>query len=150
MLAVKEGLLSLPKQIRESIYGRAKRTVMRSLSLGYDIEKLASINPSDVITKIGLSPESVCPFLIGGVCAIYDSRPLICVIWGHPMHDGVEISCCKQTFVGDVNATDAVDYKSLRRKVYAIGRELGCGERSVPLAYAVLLLRDEIDPGGNF
>ncbi len=145
LIHMRQGLSILPKEIRDEIYDRAKRTVLKSIELGYDLKKLSDVKPSEVMMEMGSSREAICPFLIGGVCSIYEHRPLICRVWGYPMFDGVKVSCCKHTFLGDINSVDPINYKDLRQRAYRIGREEGCGEKTVPLSYAVLLIQKELE-----
>jgi Fe-S-cluster containining protein len=149
MIHMRRGLSALPEGIREEVYARARATILKSLGLGYDIERLSKVKPSEAMLRMGSSKETVCPFLIGGVCSIYECRPLICRVWGYPMFDGVKISCCKHTFVGDINSIDPIDYKALRRKAFRIGSEEGCGEKTIPMSYAILLMKEEIERGGE-
>ncbi|HID54899.1 TPA: hypothetical protein EYP37_00100 [Candidatus Poribacteria bacterium] len=149
LIHMREGLSALPKEIRDEIYERAKRTILKSIELGYDLKKLSQVKPSEVMMEMGSSREATCPFLIGGICSIYEHRPLICRVWGYPMFDGVRVNCCKHTFVGDISSVNPIDYKALRRRAYQIGKEEGCGERTVPLSYAVLLIQKELEEGGG-
>lgn len=142
MIHMKQGLLKLPPELREYIYDRARRAILKALSLGYDAGKLMEGKAGEAMMKMR-GGEAVCPFLIGGVCAIYDQRPLICRIWGLPMFDGLRTSCCKYTFVGNLDALKPIDYTYFRREAIRIGEESGCGRGSIPMSYAILIIKAE-------
>ena len=97
---LKVGLETLPVAIRSHIRQKAERSIRKLKAHGYDTENIMPDAGMKAIGVIKGTPEGECPMLIGGVCAVYEHRPVICRVWGYPIHNGNELACCNKTFIG--------------------------------------------------
>ena len=97
------GLKTLPHSIQEHVQKKAERTINKIEKEGYSEAEVVTAGTEAAETIKG-HVESECPMLLGGVCIIYDYRPIICRVWGYPIQNNLEISCCKKTFL-DSEAT---------------------------------------------
>lgn len=154
---VKIGLKKLPLEIQAHILRKARRTIRKLEKLGYAYEALtgeATSASNDLlkITQRGMEatellkgkPEGECPMLVGGVCAVYEHRPMICRVWGYPIDNGKELACCYKTFIGQRRQFKPIDYARLWRECRDLSEQLGV-ESKTPNCYLVarLLTEDE-------
>jgi len=139
---LKLGLDLLPPQIRAHIRRKAERSIKKLKAHGYNVE---NIIPDSGMKAIGLmkgTPEGACPMLIGGVCSVYDHRPVICRVWGYPMHNGNELACCHKTFIGQRRRFRPLNYTYYWKICQSLSRELGATQKP-PNCYLVPRLLTE-------
>jgi Fe-S-cluster containining protein len=136
-LHLREGVERLPREIQNAIFEQARRASRRLLEIGHPPEELSR---SDALGLLRGRSEGICPFLIGGVCACYDHRPIICRAWGYPLKVGDEVSCCEKTFSKeDVEGADPIDYSYYWEETQRLSKLLGY-DRNYPMCYMVLKL----------
>ncbi|MBY0449176.1 MAG: YkgJ family cysteine cluster protein [Cyanobacteria bacterium] len=58
--------------------------------------------PADTREQIRVNIQDpnapLCPLLVDGACSIYESRPILCRIFGFPVSDGQSIATCELNF----------------------------------------------------
>lgn len=135
---VLNGLIALPTDVREFILEKARRSVALLDAYGLDVTTIVSDpmgKPSDLLAG---KPEAPCPLLIGGVCSVYDHRPLICRVWGAPIFTGKSIECCPKTFASKTIEThEAVPYLDYWRKARTLSASLEKEDKE-PMAHLLL------------
>ncbi|RKU26825.1 hypothetical protein C6495_16880 [Candidatus Poribacteria bacterium] len=134
--ALQEGLDALPPEIRAHIHQKAERTISRLEALGYDVVNATPESGMTVLETIRGTPEAECPMLIGGVCAVYEHRPVICRVWGYPLDNGRELACCHKTFIGRRRDYKPLNYAHYWRQCRALSEALGAA-RKTPNCYVV-------------
>jgi len=142
-LDIKEGLKQLPRSIQEDIYEKVRRTIIKIDSLGFTEEELIQGKATTTAKLMRGTPESKCMMLVGGACAIYDYRPLICRVWGYPMKNGDEISCCYKTFLGKRNSVKPLNFSLYWRICRDLSSKIGA-EKKTPFCYMVKRFLDDI------
>lgn len=130
------GLDALPPEIRAHIGQKAERTIARIEALGHDVANITPEAGMDVLETLKGTPEAECPMLIGGVCAVYEHRPVICRVWGYPLDNGRELACCHKTFIGRRRDYIPLNYAHYWRRCRAMSEELGA-VRKKPNCYVV-------------
>ncbi len=143
-LELKEGLEKLPKEVRSYTFEKAQKTIRKLEALGYTPEGMLSDAGNKAIDEIKGTNESVCPMLIGGVCAVYRHRPVICHIWGYPMYNGDRIACCHKTFVRKRDKVKPIKYVYYWRETKRLSEELGAKDKT-PNCYMVARILEEMD-----
>jgi Fe-S-cluster containining protein len=139
---LKVGLEMLPVQLRTHIRQKAERTIKKLEAHGYDAENIIPDAGMDAIGLIKGTPEGECPMLIGGVCAVYEHRPVICRVWGYPIHNGNELACCHKTFIGQRTRYRPLNYTRYWNACKRLSSELGA-EKKTPNCYLVRRLLSE-------
>ena len=139
---LKVGLEMLPVQLRTHIRQKAERTIKKLVSHGYDAENVIPDAGMKAIGVIKGTPEGECPMLIGGVCAVYEHRPVICRVWGYPIHNGNELACCHKTFIGQRSRYRPLNYTRYWNECKRLSSELGA-EKKAPNCYLVRRLLSE-------
>ncbi len=99
---VRQGLELLPDFLRESVRRRARAAVDELARRGIDPARL-----DDAARALAGTPHALCPMNEGGLCTVYDHRPIVCRTFGYPA-DGLAHPCPGGNFA-DPNA----DYGSL-------------------------------------
>lgn len=94
------GLQKLPKEIQSHILEKACKSITKLEAAGFLEENTPEASGMDMVDALKGTPEGACPMLVGGVCSVYNHRPIICRVWGYPMNNGNEIGCCWKTFIG--------------------------------------------------
>lgn len=130
------GLDALPPEIRAHIGQKAERTIARIEALGHDVANITPEAGMDVLETLKGTPEAECPMLIGGVCAVYEHRPVICRVWGYPLDNGRELACCHKTFIGRRRDYTPLNYVHYWRRCRAMSEELGAVQKK-PNCYVV-------------
>jgi len=74
---LKVGLKKLPPEIQEHIRKKAKRSVRKLEQIGFSHERMTRDAGMESVEVLKGKPEAECPMLIGGVCSVYEHRPLI-------------------------------------------------------------------------
>ncbi len=133
---LKLGLDALPPEIRAHICQKAERSIGRIEALGYDAANITQESGMDVLAVLKGTPEAECPMLIGGVCTVYEHRPVICRVWGYPLDNGRELACCHKTFIGQRRDYKPLNYAHYWRQCRALSEELGA-TRKTPNCYLV-------------
>lgn len=136
------GLKELSPEIRSHIRQKAKRSIKRLAAHGYDAEKVMPDTGMKALSVLKGTPEGECPMLIGGVCAVYEHRPVICRVWGYPIHNGKELACCNKTFLGKRRRFRPLDYNRYWQACQTLSAELGATEKT-PNCYLVSQLLSE-------
>lgn len=139
---LKIALDALPEPIRQHIRQKAQQTINVLESKGFTPDKMIKDSGMEAIDVIKGKSYGECPMLIGGVCSVYDHRPLICRVWGYPIDNGREIACCKKTFIGVRRNYNPIDYATYWRRCRELSEELGAKEKT-PNCYLVLELLEE-------
>ena len=152
---LKIGLQKLPHEVQAHILKKAKRTIQHLEGLGYSAKDLIAENVSQAnalleIAKNGMeatnalkgSPSAECPMLVGGVCAVYEHRPVICRVWGYPINNGQELACCYKTFIGERRRFEPIDYAHLWRECRDLSEKTGMTQKT-PNCYLVVRLLTE-------
>ena len=106
------GLKKLPAQLRKFILKKAECSINTVEQEGYSEEIILSTGV-EVAKAIKGQIGGECPMLVGGVCTVYDHRPIICRVWGYPInngHNSSEIVCCKKTFINSKKRYQALPY----------------------------------------
>ncbi|MBI1929938.1 YkgJ family cysteine cluster protein [Candidatus Poribacteria bacterium] len=139
---LKKGLKKLPEEIQAHILKKANRSIRKLEQSGYTHEQM-TIGAGMEATKILKGkPEGECPMLIGGVCSVYDHRPVICRVWGYPIDNGNELACCHKTFIGQRGMFKPIDYVRYWRECQDLSQALGA-ERKTPNCYLIVRLLNE-------
>ncbi len=133
------GLEALPLQLRIHIRQKAERTIQLLESQGYTLENMKPQVSMDAVAVVKGKPEGECPMLIGGVCAVYEHRPVICRIWGYPLHNGNELACCPKTFIGKRKRFKPLNYTRYWAQCQTLSKELGQKQKE-PNCYVVARL----------
>ena len=81
---LKTALDALPQEIRTHIRQKALQTIEVLEAEGYTSEKMVKDSGMQAIEVVKGKSFGECPMLIGGVCSVYDHRPVICRVWGLP------------------------------------------------------------------
>ncbi len=139
---LKVGLERLPLQLRMHIGQKAERTVRELEANGYTAENIVPDAGMRAISVVKGTPEGECPMLIGGVCAVYERRPVICRVWGYPIHNGAELACCHKTFIGQRGRYQPLKYTHYWNECKRLSSELGAHKKT-PNCYLVLRLLSE-------
>ncbi len=139
---LKVGLEALPPQIRSHIRQKAAQTIKVLKAHGYTAENITPDSGMEAIGVIKGTLEGECPMLIGGVCAVYEHRPVICRVWGYPLHNGNELACCHKTFIGQRQRFQPLNYTRYWRECRNLSRELGATQKT-PNCYLVARLLSE-------
>lgn len=78
------------------------------------------------------TPDEACPFLIEGLCSIYESRPLICRTHGLPLlymgEDAWQMSWCELNFTGkkknpEFDESNTFPQDRFNSKLFMLNRE---------------------------
>ena len=96
------GLQRLPGTIQQHILEKAKRTIAKIEQKGYSEQRVLE-SGIEATKLVKGKKEGDCPMLVGGVCSVYDHRPVICRVWGYPINNSdssQNIACCQKTFIG--------------------------------------------------
>lgn len=139
---LKTALDALPQEIREHIRQKAQRTIEVLEAKGYTSDKIIKDSGMEAIDVIKGGPFGECPMLIGGVCSVYEHRPVICRVWGYPIDNGKELACCKKTFIGQRRNFTPVKYADYWRRCKTLSEVLGADQKT-PNCYLVLQLIEE-------
>lgn len=140
---VKVGLKKLAPEVQAYIRKKAKRSVRKLEQIGYSHERMTRDAGMEAVEVLKGTPEAECPMLIGGVCSIYEHRPLICRVWGYPINNGSELACCRKTFIGQRRLFKPIDYARYWKKCQDLSEKIGA-EKKTPNAYLVVRLLNEI------
>ncbi|MXY28791.1 hypothetical protein F4Y59_11590 [Candidatus Poribacteria bacterium] len=139
---LKIGLRMLSPQLRTHVRRKAERTIKKLETHGYNVENIIPDAGMKAIEVIKGTPEGQCPMLIGGVCAVYEHRPVICRVWGYPIHNGNELACCHKTFITQRRRYRPLNYTRYWNECKRLSSELGA-EQKTPNCYLVLRLLSE-------
>lgn len=142
-LDIKEALRQLPRPIQEDIYEKVLRTIIKIDSLGFTKDQIVDGKSIPATNAMRGTPESRCMMLVGGACVIYDYRPVICRIWGYPMKNGDQLSCCHKTFLEKRHSVKLLNYSLYWRICRNLSREIGA-EKKTPFCYMVKNFLDDI------
>lgn len=139
------GLKKLAPEIQEHIRKKAKRSVRRLEQIGFSHEQMTKHAGMEAVEVLKGTPEAECPMLIGGVCSVYEHRPLICRVWGYPINNGRELACCRKTFIGQRRHFKPIEYARYWETCRDLSEKIGAEEKT-PNAYLVVrLLAEEGD-----
>ena len=141
---LKIGLEALPAELRTHIRSKAERTIKKLEAHGHTIESIMPDSGMEAVSVVRGKPEGECPMLIGGVCSVYEHRPVICRVWGYPMHNGNELACCHKTFLGTRNHFRPLNYNRYWKVCQDLSTELGA-TRKTPNCYLVVRLLSEAE-----
>ncbi len=139
---LKIGLDALPEPIRQHIREKAQRTIEVLENKGFSPDKMVQDAGMKAIDVIKGKSFGECPMLVGGVCTVYEHRPVICRVWGYPIDNGTELACCKKTFIGVRRNFKPIDYANYWRRCKELSLALGAEEKT-PNCYLVLKLLDD-------
>ena len=139
---LKTALDALPQEIRKHIRQKALQTIEVLEAKGYTSEKMVKDSGMQAIEVVKGKSFGECPMLIGGVCSVYDHRPVICRVWGYPIDNGKELACCKKTFIGQRHNYKPVNYADYWRRCKTLSESLGADEKT-PNCYLVVQLIEE-------
>lgn len=139
---LKVGLKKLAPEIREHIRKKAKRSVRKLEQIGFSHERMTRDAGMESVEVLKGKPEAECPMLIGGVCSVYEHRPLICRVWGYPIDNGRELACCRKTFIGQRRRYKPIDYARYWDTCRDLSEKIGAEEKT-PNAYLVVRLLAE-------
>ncbi len=139
---LKIGLDALPKQIRKHIHQKAQKTIKVLESKGFTSDSMTKDSGIDAINIIKGKSYGQCPMLIGGVCSVYEHRPVICRVWGYPIDNGNELACCRKTFIGQRRDFNPVKYSLYWQKCKTLSEDLGVFKKT-PCCYLVTQLIEE-------
>ena len=139
---LKIGLQALPAQLRTHIRQKAERSIKKLEAHGHDMESIIPDIDMEAVSVIRGKPEGECPMLIGGVCSVYEHRPVICRVWGYPINNGNELACCHKTFIGQRDRYRPLNYTRYWQVCQDLSTELGATEKT-PNCYLVLRLLSE-------
>ncbi|MDA1191745.1 MAG: YkgJ family cysteine cluster protein [Candidatus Poribacteria bacterium] len=134
-----DALESFPKSLRDDVLTRATVSVSYLKSRGFDADTIMRDPNGAPASSLFNRLEAPCPFLIGGVCSVYDQRPLICRAWGVPLHNGNNnVTCCPKTFTEKTTPiADAVPYLDYWRKARVLSGSLEKEDKE-PMAFLLL------------
>ncbi len=133
---LKIGLAALPAVLRSHIRQKAERSIRKLRQHGYDAENIVPDAGMKAIAVIKGTPEGECPMLVGGVCSVYEHRPVICRVWGYPIQNRDVLACCKKTFIGKRHRFRPLDYTHYWQVCQELSSELGATEKT-PNCYLV-------------
>ena len=136
---LKIALDALPQQVREHILQKAQRTIKILEAQGWTPENMAKDSGMEAIEVVKGKPFGACPMLIGGVCSVYEHRPVICRVWGYPIDNGKELACCKKTFIGQHKNYEPVKYADYWQRCKKLSEALGAVQKT-PNCYLVAQL----------
>ena len=139
---LKTALDALPQPIREHIRHKAQQTIKVLEAKGYTPEEMVNDSGMDAIQVVKGKSYGECPMLIGGVCSVYEHRPVICRVWGYPIDNGNELACCKKTFIGQRQNYNPINYAEYWRRCKTLSESLGA-DKKTPNCYLVLQLIEE-------
>lgn len=139
---LKIGLEALPAEIRSHIRQKAEQSIKKLKAHGYDVENIMPDAGMEAIGVIKGTPEGECPMLIGGVCTVYEHRPVICRVWGYPIHSSNELACCHKTFIGKRRRFRPLSYDRYWKVCQNLSTALGA-TRKTPNCYLVSQLLSE-------
>jgi Fe-S-cluster containining protein len=140
---LKEGLRQLPKAVQAHIFKKATRSIEKLEQSGYTSENITADSGMNAIDALKGKPEAECPLLIGGVCSVYEHRPVICRVWGYPINNGSDLACCKKTFIGQRRLFKPIDYSGYWRECRDLSESLGAKQKT-PNCYLVVRLLAEV------
>ena len=141
---LKEGLRKLSKEVRSHIAKKANRSIQKLEQLGYSTENIIRDAGIEAIDALKGKSEAQCPMLIGGVCSVYEHRPIICRVWGYPIDNESELACCKKTFIGRRRLFKPIEYARYWREARDLSESLGAKQKT-PNCHLVVRLLAEID-----
>lgn len=139
---LKIGLDALPKQIKSHIHQKAQQTIKVLESKGFTSDSMVKDSGMEAINIIKGKSYGQCPMLIGGVCSVYEHRPVICRVWGYPIDNGNELACCRKTFIGQRRDFNPVKYSLYWQKCKTLSEDLGVFKKT-PSCYLVSQLIEE-------
>ena len=139
---LKVALDALPVELRTHIRQKAEQSIKKLKSHGYDAEDIMPDAGMKAIEVVKGTPEGECPMLIGGVCSVYEHRPVICRVWGYPIHNGNELACCHKTFIGKRRQFRPLNYTRYWSVCQDLSKELGATQKT-PNCYLVSRLLSE-------
>lgn len=139
---LKTALDALPQKIREHIREKAQRTIKVLEAKGYTHEKMVEDSGMEAIEVVKGKSFGECPMLIGGVCSVYEHRPVICRVWGYPIDNGRKLACCKKTFIGQRRNYKPVKYADYWQRCKTLSEALGA-DKKTPNCYLVSQLIEE-------
>lgn len=139
---LKIALDALPQPIRQHIRNKAEQTIRILEAKGYTVETMIQDSGMNAIEEVKGKPYGECPMLIGGVCSVYEHRPVICRVWGYPIDNGKELACCKKTFIGQRRNFIPVKYAEYWRRCKKLSKVLGADQKT-PNCYLMLQLIEE-------
>ena len=138
---LKIALDALPQPIRQYIRQKAVKTIKVLEANGFSAENMVHDSGMKAIEVVKGKPYGECPMLIGGVCSVYEHRPIICRVWGYPIDNGKELACCKKTFIGQHKNYKPVKYAEYWSRCKTLSKALGA-EQKTPNCYLVTQLID--------
>ncbi|MBM3215185.1 hypothetical protein FJZ36_09760 [Candidatus Poribacteria bacterium] len=131
-------LEAFPPALQAFILGKAQASVARLRAAGLDADAIMQDPTAAADAALDDRRVSACAFLIGGVCSVYEHRPIICRTWGVPLSTGDSVSCCPKTRLAvDPDPASALPYPELWRRVRVLSASLD-QENKEPMAYAAL------------
>ena len=133
---LKRGLEALPAELRSHIREKAERSIKKLTAHGYEVETVMPDAGMNAMKVIKGTPEGECPMLVGGVCTVYEHRPVICRVWGYPIHNGNELACCHKTFIGQRRRFQPLNYTRYWKACQRLSEELGATKKT-PNCYLV-------------
>ncbi len=139
---LKVGLDALPLSIRHHIRQKAQNTIKVLEAEGFSPDEMVKDSGMEAIQVIKGKSYGECPMLIGGVCSVYDHRPVICRVWGYPINNGSELACCKKTFIGQRRNYKPIEYAEYWRRCRKLSESLGA-DKKTPNCYLVVKLLEE-------
>lgn len=139
---LKIGLERLPQELQEHILQKAKRTIKELEAEGYNPENMVKDTGLKAIDVVKGTSFGECPMLIGGVCSVYENRPVICRVWGYPIDNGNNLACCKKTFIGQERDYIPLKYSDYWQRCKNLSEELGSVQKT-PNCYLVVQLLEK-------
>lgn len=139
---LKVGLDALPLSIRHHIRQKAQNTIKVLEAEGFSPDEMVKDSGMEAIQVIKGKSYGECPMLIGGVCSVYEHRPVICRVWGYPINNGSELACCKKTFIGQRRNYKPIEYAEYWRRCRKLSESLGA-DKKTPNCYLVAQLLEE-------
>lgn len=143
---------SLPEEVRSFVVEKAARIVGILESRGLDAATVVTDPMGVAANALAGKPEAHCPMLVGGVCSVYPSRPLICRAWSVPLSTGTAVNCCPKTVLAKpTDPCDAFPYDAYWRKAVVLSESLGQRDKE-PMAFLVLkrwVARRSLGPESN-
>lgn len=133
-----DGLEAMPEDVRDFILAKARRSANYLERHGFDAARVMATQDAAAVA-LEKRPEAPCPFLVAGVCAAYEHRPLICHVWGVPIHTGGEkVDCCPKTSVSKTIRIDsAISYLDYWRKAKVLSGSVEKEDKE-PMAFFLL------------
>jgi Fe-S-cluster containining protein len=143
---LKEGLKKLPQEVKTHILKKATRSIRKLEQLGHSDEEMAIPMGLEPTNALRGKREGECPMLVGGVCSVYDHRPIICRVWGYPIDNGNELACCHMTFISQRRLFKPIDYAGYWRECRDLSETLGAKQKTANCyLVAHLLTEDDTD-----